>query len=264
MQRAQKTTTDLIPAKLGQRLLIFTHALAFVLGFSLVFVIGWGGAATLLGQAFGEYKSILGRIGGAVVILFGLSTLGIVKIPWLYYDTRPRWRGRSQKGLLASGLIGIFFAAGWTPCVGTTLGAILTLGFAQETAGQGMILASGYVLGLGLPFLGIGLGMERALRFVHRFKRHLRTVQTFSGLFLLLIGFMLLTNQLFLIAIWAQKNGLFLDLSLGAAAVPTYFIAVLAGLISFLSPCVLPLVPAYIGYLSSHAFGENGEESSHA
>jgi cytochrome c-type biogenesis protein len=239
----------------SQRLLIFTHALAFVLGFSLIFIIGWGGAATLLGQAFGEYKQLLGRAGGVVVILFGLATLGLVRIPWLYYDTRPQWQGRSQKGLLASGLIGVFFAAGWTPCIGTTLGAILTLGFSQQTAGQGMILASGYALGLGLPFLAIGLGMERAIQVVRRFQRHMRAVQIASGLFLLLIGAMLLTNQITLIAIWAQRNGLFLDLPLGAASVPSYFIALLAGLISFLSPCVLPLVPAYIGYLSGHAFG---------
>ena len=241
--------------RLSHRLLVFTHALAFVLGFSLVFVIGWGGAATLLGQAFGEYKQLLGKVGGVVVILFGLSTLGMVRIPWLYYDTRPQLQGSSQKGLLPSGLIGVFFAAGWTPCIGTTLGAILTLGFSQQTAAQGMVLSSGYALGLGLPFLAIGLGMEKASQLVRRIQRHLRKVQVVSGLFLLLIGAMLLTNQITLIAIWAQRNGLFLDLPLGSAAMPTYFIALLAGLLSFLSPCVLPLVPAYIGYLSGHAFG---------
>lgn len=243
------------PNGLSRRLIVFTHALAFVLGFSLVFIVGWGGAATLLGQVFGEYKSFLGRAGGAVVILFGLSTLGVVKIPWLYYDTRPQWKNQERGGLFASGLIGIFFAAGWTPCVGTTLGTILTLGFSQETVGQGIILSSGYSLGLGIPFLIIGWGMERATRFVRRFQRHMRSIQIASGIFLLLIGVMLLTNQISFLAIWAQKNGLFLDLPFGAVA-PTYLIAVVAGLISFLSPCVLPLVPAYVGYLSGHAFGE--------
>ena len=246
--------------KLSQRLIVFTHALAFVLGFSLIFVVGWGGAATLLGQVFGEYKTVLGKIGGVVVILFGLSTLGMVKIPWLYYDTRPQWQGGSQKGLFASGLIGIFFAAGWTPCVGTTLGAILTLGFSQDTIGQGMVLASGYALGLGLPFLGIGLGLDRATQVVRRFQRHMPKIQFASGVFLILIGLMMLTNQITLIAIWAQRNGLFLDLPLGPATAPTYFIAILAGLISFLSPCVLPLVPAYMGYLSGHAFGRGENE----
>jgi len=241
---------------MNRRLVIFFHALLFVLGFSIVFVFGWGGAATLLGQLFGMYKGWLGKIGGVVVILFGLSTLGVVKIPWLNYDTRPEWREGQRKGLLASGAMGMFFAAGWTPCVGTTLGAILTLGFSQETSGQAMLLSSGYALGLGLPFLAIGLSMDRASHFVRRFRRHMRKVQIASGLFLILIGLMMLTNQITLIAIWAQRNGFFLDLSASAASSPTYLIAVLAGLISFLSPCVLPLVPAYVGYLSGHAFGE--------
>jgi cytochrome c-type biogenesis protein len=150
--------------------------------------------------------------------------------------------------------MGVVFAAGWTPCIGTTLGAILTLGFSQDTAGQAMVLASGYALGLGIPFLAIGLGMDRAVKAVRRLRPYLRKIQIASGLFLIVIGLLLVTNQMTLIAIWAQQNGLFLDLPLGAAASPTYLIAILAGLLSFLSPCVLPLVPAYIGYLSGQAF----------
>lgn len=101
-------------------------------------------------------------VPGLVVILFGLSTLGVIKIPFLNYDTRPEWRDPSRNGFLASLLMGLFFAAGWTPCVGTTLGAILTMGFNRDTTAQGMILASGYAFGLGLPFLGMGLGMDQA------------------------------------------------------------------------------------------------------
>lgn len=246
-------------AALSQRLVVFSHAVAFVVGFSMIFVVGWGGAATLAGQLFGSYKFLLGKIGGLVVIVFGLSTLGVLKIPWLNYDTRPEWRGQNRRGYLASTLMGVFFAAGWTPCVGTTLGAILTLGFSAQTSGQAMILSSGYALGLGIPFLLIGLGMNKATAFVHRFQRHMRTVQIVSGVLLLVIGVMLLTDQLTLIAIWAQRNGLFLDLPLGAGVTPSYLIAALAGLISFLSPCVLPLVPAYIGYLSGHAFTSKRE-----
>ena len=239
----------------GNRLATFIHALMFVLGFSLIFVIGWGGAATILGQLFGAYKSTVGRIGGLLVILFGLATLGVVKVPWLFYDTRPQWQGNRKGGLLSSVLMGVFFAAGWTPCVGTTLGAILTLGFSQETSGQAMLLSSGYALGLGLPFLVVGWSVNQALSLVRRFRRHLRLIQIASSLFLILIGLMMVTNQITRIAIWAQRNGVFLDVPLGVASVPTYLIALLAGLISFLSPCVLPLVPAYIGYLSGHALG---------
>lgn len=231
----------------------FLHALLFVLGFSFVFIVGWGGATTVFGQLFSEYKSELAKVGGVVIIIFGLGNLGILKIPWLYYDTRPQWNAKRRIGFMSSALMGVFFAAGWTPCIGATLGAILTLGFSQATSGQAMLLSSGYALGLGIPFLVIGVGISRAAHFVRRFRRHLRTVQVASGLLLIIIGIMLLTNQMALISIWAQRNGLYLDLPLGGASVPTYLVAVLAGLVSFLSPCVLPLVPAYVGYLSGRA-----------
>jgi len=253
----ERTTLSVTTPTLGHRLATFLHAVLFVLGFSFVFVVGvaalTGGAATTLGQLFGQYKTLLGQVGGGVVVVFGLATLGVVKIPWLYYDTRPAWTPNRRSGRLSSAMMGVFFAAGWTPCVGTTLGAILTLGFSQGTVLSGMVLSSGYALGLGLPFLAIGLAMDRAADFVRRFRRHLGAMQKASGLFLILIGLMMLTGRMTLIAIWAQRNGLYLDLPLGGAAVPTYLIAVLAGLISFLSPCVLPLVPAYVGYLSGQA-----------
>ena len=245
-----QTIPSLITPSLSRRINTFLHAIVFVLGFSLVFIVGWGGAASTAGRLFGQYKTILGQIGGVIVIVFGLATLGVLKIPWLYYDTRPEWNPTKRNGLISSMLMGVFFAAGWTPCIGTTLGAILTLGFSQQTVGQAMVLSSGYALGLGLPFLAIGLAMDRAFDFVRRLRRYQRGIQIFSGIFLVGIGVMLLTGRIVMIAIWAQRNGLFLDLPLGGAAAPTYLIAILAGLISFLSPCVLPLVPAYVGYLS--------------
>ncbi|OGO11181.1 MAG: hypothetical protein A2Y53_03980 [Chloroflexi bacterium RBG_16_47_49] len=231
----------------------FIHALAFVLGFSLIFILGWGGTVTIFGQFFTEYKKIISQIGGLVVIGFGLMTLGIVKIPWLNMDSRPEWNPTRPYSLVSSSLMGIFFAAGWTPCIGTTLGAILTLSFSQQGSGQAMLLSSGYALGLGIPFLIIGFGMDHALKFVHRLRRYQRVIQITSGLLLFTIGLMLFTGRLSMIAIWAQRNGYFFDLPLGGAAVPSYLIAILAGLISFLSPCVLPLVPAYIGYLSGQS-----------
>ena len=241
---------------LSQRFTLFLHAALFVFGFSAVFVVGWGGAVTLLGELFAQYKSLLAQIGGLAVILFGLSNLGLLKLPMRFYsDTRPQW-DTHRRGWLASALMGMFFAAGWTPCVGTTLGAILTLGLSQATVGQAMVLSSGYALGLGLPFLAIGWGMDQATAFVHRFRRHVRAVEIISGLFLILMGALMLTGQMTWIAIWAQRNGLFLDLPLGGMAAPNYIIAILAGLLSFLSPCVLPLVPAYISYLGGQAVAQ--------
>ncbi len=258
-------TEEVVPISaptLTRRLTVFFHAALFVFGFSLVFVVGWGGAATLLGQVFGQYKALLGKVGGVLVIVFGLAMLMVLKIPWLYYDTRPQWKAGRQASLLSSALMGMFFAAGWTPCIGTTLGAILTLGFSQQTAGQAMVLSSGYALGLGLPFLLIGLVMDRATEFVRRLRPYLRSVEIISGLFMIIIGLMMLTGRMTLISIWAARNGLYLELPLGGAFVPTYAIAMVAGLLSFLSPCVLPLVPAYVGYLSGHAIAGSAIKQS--
>jgi len=245
-----QSITSVSSPSLGRRLTTFLHAVLFVLGFSVVFIVGWGGAATTLGRLFGQYKVIIGQIGGVVVIAFGLVTLEVLKLPWLYYDTRPEWNPNKRNGLVSAGLMGVFFAAGWTPCIGTTLGAILTLGFSQQTVAQAMVLSSGYALGLAIPFLLIGLMMDRASTFVYRMRRHQRGIQIFSGFFLIGIGAMLLSGRMTLIAIWAQRNGYYINPTFGGSAVPSYLIAILAGLISFLSPCVLPLVPAYVGYLS--------------
>jgi len=235
-----------------KRFTVFSHAFLFVLGFSLVFVIGWGGAATLLGQLFGQYKDFLARAGGVFVVFMGLVTIGVVNIPFLNYDTRPQWERKNQPGWISSITMGIFFAAGWTPCIGTTLGAILTLGVSQDTSLQAMFLASGYALGLGFPFLILGFLMEQATWVVGKLRRHIRKIQIASGITIIAIGILMITNQMFYIAIWAQRNGLFIDITSGRSGQPDYLIAILAGTISFLSPCVLPLVPAYIGYLSGH------------
>ncbi len=245
-------TTPLMQSQ-NERFKIFLHALLFVAGFSLVFIVGWGGSVTLVGQFFGAYKRVIAQIGGIAVILFGLATLEVIRIPWFYADTRTSYTGkRGTYG--GSALMGIFFAAGWSPCIGATLGAILTMGLSQQTVGQAMWLASGYSLGLGIPFLAMALGLERAMGWVKRLGRYRRAIQIASGIFIIAIGILLFTNTMTLIAIWAFKNGYYVEKFARFAAAPTYFTAIVAGLLSFLSPCVLPLVPAYLGYLSGHTF----------
>ena len=236
------------------------HSILFVLGFSLVFVVGWGGAATLIGNLFGAYKAELARIGGALVVVFGLFTMGVINIPWFQYDTRPQWTA-SKGNLFSSGVFGAFFAAGWTPCVGATLGSILTLGMSQQSSAQAMWLSSGYALGLGIPFLLLGVAADRGLRFLKRFKPHINKIKLASGVFLIAIGALMMTNQIAKIAIWAQRSGFYLDVT-GGGVTPTYPLAVAAGLLSFLSPCVLPLVPAYLGYLGGQALGTQQPESA--
>lgn len=248
-----QTSPGHIKPDINLRLNTFLHALLFVMGFSVVFIVGWGGAATAVGQVFGMYKPILGRIGGVIVILLGLFTLKVIRIPWLLYEARSYWTPGKGGPIISSIMMGIFFAAGWTPCIGTTLGAILTLGMSQQSVFQAMVLSSGYALGLGLPFLAIGLGMGQAVRFIARFRRYVRGIEIVSGLLLIVVGLLMVFDRMTLIAIWALQHGYFIDLPLGGAVTPTYLIAMMAGLLSFLSPCVLPLVPAYVGYLSGQA-----------
>jgi cytochrome c-type biogenesis protein len=237
------------------KLKVFLHALLFVAGFSLVFIVGWGGSVTLVGQLFGAYKSVIAQFGGIIVIMFGLATLDLIRIPWFYADTRAQFSGRMGT-FGGSALMGLFFAAGWSPCIGATLGAILTMGLSQQTVGQAMWLASGYSLGLGIPFLVMALGLEQATAWVRRVGRYRGAIRIASGIFIIAIGILLFTNTMSRIAIWAFQNGLYIERFALFAAAPTYLTAMVAGLLSFLSPCVLPLVPAYLGYLSGHSLAK--------
>jgi cytochrome c-type biogenesis protein len=179
-----------------------------------------------------------------------------------YADTRAELSRRDSSGYLPSFLMGIFFSAGWTPCIGPTLGAILALGYNTATIGQGASLLAAYSLGLGIPFLLFALALDRASGLLHVLKRHIRTIQLVNGTLLVLIGLALSTKQLASIARWAQEHNFYLEAGSLGGETPTFYIAVLAGLLSFLSPCVLPLVPAYVCYLTGRTFPKSTAESS--
>ena len=266
------------------------HAFLFVFGFSIIFIT-IGTAVSGIGQLVFDLREPLARLGGVIVIIFGLATMGLFDVfsRWLdrlensandglwnfwipvigwmkngvdffrrsfYRDTRTELSGPSRSGYLPSFLMGIFFSAGWTPCIGPTLGAILALGYNTTTIGQGAFLLAAYSLGLGLPFLLFALALDRANSLLHLLKRHIRTIQLMNGTMLVLIGLALMTKQLAIIARWAQENNLYVEAGFLGGGTPTFFIAALAGLLSFLSPCVLPLVPAYIFYLTGHTFSK--------
>ncbi len=248
------------PVTFAVRFQVFLHALLFVLGLSTIIVFVFGGATTIFGRVLYDYRDAITRIGGVVVIIFGLHTLGIVKIPFLNYDTRKQYSGGASFG--SSYLMGIFFAAGWSPCIGVTLGAIMTMGLSQEQALAAMVLAAAYALGLGLPFLLMGLLIDRATNILRRLRKYLRAFEIVTGVFLIILGIMLLTGQMTQFAAMASRAGLLFDTSgveTGQATIP---IALMAGLLSFLSPCVLPLVPAYLGYLGGRAVTQVASETS--
>lgn len=173
----------------------FSHGLTFVFGFSLVFVT-LGVLASGLGVLLFDLRTWLARIGGALVIVFGLQTMGIINIPFLNYDTRPQMKTSRRGSYLSSGMMGVFFSAGWAPCVGPVLGAVLTLALNGGNAGQGAVLLSAYSLGLGIPFLLAALGIGQVTELMRRHQRALRIFSQVTGAVLVIVGVMLLSGTL--------------------------------------------------------------------
>jgi len=177
---------------------VMLHSVTFVLGFSVVF-IALGAVATGVGQLVNEYHSLLSKIAGVVVIIFGLHLTGLLKIKALYADKRLHdvKGGASAVGSFA---VGFAFAFGWTPCIGPILATILVLAGAQQTVLKGIILLAVYSLGLAVPFLLTSLGVDRFLSFYGRFLRHLHTVEVCSGILLIAIGVLIFLNNLRLLS----------------------------------------------------------------
>lgn len=170
------------------------NALLFILGFTTVFV-ALGATATALGQQLEGHRVTLMRIGGVIVIVFGLHMAGIFKIGFLNYEKR-MGQGGKKLGLLGSFLVGFAFAFGWTPCVGPVLAAILTYASTQETVSQGIWLLVVYSLGLGVPFLIAGWGVNFFFSFFERVNRYFRAVEIASGALLVVLGILLITDNL--------------------------------------------------------------------
>ena len=177
---------------------VMLHSLTFVLGFSVVF-IALGAVATGVGQIVNEYHSLLSKIAGIVVILFGLHLTGLLKIKALYADKRLH-EVKGSASAVGSFAVGFAFAFGWTPCIGPILATILVLAGAQETVWKGVILLAVYSLGLAVPFLLTSLGVDRFLAFYGRFRRHLHTVEVCSGVLLIAIGVLIFLNNLRLLS----------------------------------------------------------------
>ena len=192
-----------------QRLLgtLMRNSLMFILGFSVVF-IALGAVATTVGQLARDYYPILTRVAGLVIILFGLHLTGLVKIKALYADKRLH-NVKGGSTLLGAFLVGFAFAFGWTPCIGPILATILALAGSQEKVIQGIGLLAVYSLGLAVPFLLTSLGIDRFLEFYARFRRYLNAVEIGSGVLLILVGTLVLTRRLTLLAGWLNQLPVF-------------------------------------------------------
>ncbi len=262
----------------------FFHALAFVTGFSAVFVI-LGASVAFVGYTLNTYLDYVVKVGGLIVILFGLYVSGILS--WIadrlraagadrhalgrgylafvdmlarlmYTEGRVQARADPRWGYLSSFVMGVFFSAGWIPCIGPVLAVIYLLASDTRTVAQGAFLLLAYSAGLGIPFLLTGAALSTATGFLRRLNRHMGLISLITGLFLIVMGGLLFVGRLTVIAnlITARLGTGFASVELGVmsgTAAVTAPIALAAGVLSFLSPCVLPLIPAYIGYLSGTA-----------
>ena len=242
------------PLTRAQRWNTLKQGFLFVAGFA-TFIIGFFGVAgTVLGDVFYDLRDWVRIIGGISLVVFGLFTLRIVNIPILYRDTR-RDLGNVTGGVggVRSYVTGLGFAAGWTPCIGPFLGAILSMSVTAEL-GTRMAMLVAYTLGLGIPFLLVAALTDRMIPLLRNLQHHMRVIEIVSGLLLIGIGLALLFGQITqLSSILAAGGATELETMLLGNAALSIPVAAAAGLLSFMSPCVLPLVPAYIGFISGVA-----------
>ena len=171
---------------------ILINSLLFILGFSLVF-IALGAGATLVGQVLFAKQDLIRKIGGVLIILMGFYVAGWLRIPFLMRDWRVELKNRPA-GYLGALMVGITFAAGWTPCIGPILGSILTLASVSQTAGAGIKMLAAYSLGLAIPFLISSLAIHRFVILFDRYKRFIPVVTRVSGIILIAVGLLLVSD----------------------------------------------------------------------
>jgi cytochrome c-type biogenesis protein len=185
---------------------IIVNSLLFIGGFSSVF-IAFGASASFLGQILITYQDLIRRIGGVLIIVFGLYLLGILNLTFLKMEQRYQFRNRPA-GYLGSFLIGVAFAAGWTPCVGPVLGSILLYASTTDSLLSGVVLLTCYSLGLGLPLFLTALGVDRFLAYFKEVRAYLWGVSTVSGVLLILVGVMIYANSLTMVTSFLERYGI--------------------------------------------------------
>ncbi|MEE9264468.1 MAG: cytochrome c biogenesis protein CcdA [Vicinamibacteria bacterium] len=170
------------------------NSVFFVLGFSVVFVV-MGASATYIGNWFAANRTVMARVAGVVIIIFGLHTMGLTPIKWLNYEKRFQTQ-KKPMGLAGSFLIGLAFAFGWSPCIGPILAGVLALAATQDTVAQGVWLLVAYSLGLGVPFIATALATNRFLDLFDRVKNHMRFIEITAGVLLVAVGILVATDKL--------------------------------------------------------------------
>ncbi len=252
------------------RRVVFLHAAAFVLGFSVVFV-ALGALLGALGSAFQNELIWFQRVAGAMLVVLGLHLAEVITIPFLYRSFQVGGPGGPSSAEAAaqptrvravadygrSLVVGVAFSVGWTPCVGPILAGILVLALDSASLFQAVILLICYAAGLGIPFLLVGATFGASTQFLRKLNRWMPLIGVISGVLLVFVGMLIALDRVvvlnealgsFGVDIVAGSDGSsteMLDLNFGSAG-----LAFLGGFVSFISPCVLPLVPIYLGHLA--------------
>jgi cytochrome c-type biogenesis protein len=180
---------------------VLFNALAFVVGFSVVFV-SLGASFSAMGQILLDHRDWIRRLGGALIVVFGLYIAGVLKIGLFGRSTQ--WQIRKKPaGYLGSFAVGVTFAIGWTPCVGPILGGILSLASTAETVQRGVGLLIAYSAGLGLPFLASALALQSFLRFFKSYRLYIPVVERAAGVVMIVVGVLVFTNYYVVLNSWA-------------------------------------------------------------
>lgn len=239
----------------------FKSSIFFVLGFSLVFSIVGILLQTVLTNVGYTVQNWLARIGGVIIIFFGLYLMGLVNPKFLQQEYKINVKRRFKSSYVTSFVFGAAFAVGWSPCVSAALGAILAL--STSAPSSAFILLMAYTLGLGIPFLILGMFAGQASNLINKTVRWFKYVHIFFGIILVAIGILVFVNQLSRIANLEFVANIFgTGLSSGGSEVMSLSlfnigVSFFAGIVSFLSPCVLPLLPGFLTYLASTSVNES-------
>ncbi|WP_336279355.1 cytochrome c biogenesis CcdA family protein [Bartonella sp. CB175] len=190
--------------KLSTRFALLSSVIAFVLGFTTIFV-ALGASASTIGRFIGYYRDWFAVVAGIIIIIFGLNFLGFFKISFLFRDVRFQTH-KTPSGPLGAYIIGLAFAFGWTPCIGPILGPIITLAGTKETVGEGAVLLGVYALGLGVPFVLAALFSSSFMSFLKVFRIHLGKVEKIIGILLVITGILFLTGSMQDLSFWLLEN----------------------------------------------------------
>ena len=185
---------------------IILNSLLFIAGFSAVF-IAFGASASLAGQLLLTYQDFIRKLGGVLIIVFGLYVMGLLKLKFLMADKRMHFTSRPA-GYVGSFLIGVAFAAGWTPCVGPILGTILLYASTTDSMLTGIQLLTSYSMGIGLPLFITALAIDSFLNYFKKIKGYMYGISMASGIFLVLVGVMLYSNSLTLLTSALERHGI--------------------------------------------------------